>query len=199
MSQDEFGGVAVTTPPTSDEFGGVRVTQPKTDEFGGVAVATPKVIPQLPVAGLAKQVWQGLTNPVSFSEMKKDVMSPLPGIHPIQPMEIKSDDSIPATVGKEAYNLAIGIPNFIATPAGAATTITAGTGGIIGRGIAAVFSAQAWQQAGEALLNLIPNWHKLSTPEKTKAIVDVVGNTGFGVLMAKAAKPTLTPKTDVAV
>jgi hypothetical protein len=190
MSQDEFGGVAVTTPPTSDEFGGVRVTQPKTDEFGGVAVATPKSVPQLPVAGLAKQIWQGLTNPVSGQEMKKDILSPLPWVKPIEPMEIKTDDSIPATVGKEAYNLAIGIPNFIATPAGAATTITAGTGGIIARGAAAVFSAQAWQQAGEALLSLIPNWSKLSTPEKTKAIVDVGGNTIFGALMTKAAKPT---------
>ena len=40
MTTDDFGGVAVATPPASDEFGGVRVAQPNRDEFGGMVVAS---------------------------------------------------------------------------------------------------------------------------------------------------------------
>jgi hypothetical protein len=160
--------------------------------------------PDLPVPGLAKQIWQGLTSPITpegepwspaneLKEIGNRISKPLPGIHPIQPVEIKHDDGILSSAAKEAYNLAIGIPNFIATPSGLATAATGGSGGTIAKAIPAVFSAQAWQQAGETLLNLIPNWHKLSTPEKTKAIVDVGGNAIFAGLMQKGGTPKVEP------
>ena len=194
MNAADFLEAPVDAPTKAQDFleAPDESTSPDADKLSARLKAD-QAAPVLPTPGLGGQIWQGLTNPVSLSEMKEDVMRPLPGIRPIASKEIAPTDSIPATVGKEAYNLAIGIPNFIATPAGVATSLTGGAGGAIGKAIAATFSAQAWQQAGEALLSLIPNWHKLSTPEKTKAIVDVGGNTIFGTLMAKAGKTAEVP------
>jgi hypothetical protein len=167
--------------PASFEPDAPNSNAPKT--FVADHISTP-----LPTPGLAGQIWQGLTKPVPFSEMKEDILRPLPGIRPLESKEIKPTDSFTSAAGKEAYNLAISIPNFIATPAGLATAATGGTGGTVAKAATSLFSAQAWQQAGEALLNLIPNWHKLSSPEKAKAMVDVGGNSIFGALMARGTK-----------
>ena len=156
-------------------------------------IATQKAQPPLPVAGLPKQIWQGLTKPVPFSEMVEDVNRPLPGIRPIQPMAISKDAGVWETVGKEAYNVATSIPNFIATPGGVAATMTGGASGAVGKALASGFAALGVQGAGKAVLDAYPNWQNMTKAEKTKAVVDVGANLAMSGAMVKGGTAKVEP------
>ena len=84
MNAADFLEAPVDAPTKAQDFleAPDESTSPDADKLSARLKAD-QAAPVLPTPGLGGQIWQGLTNPVSLSEMKEDVMRPLPGIHPI--------------------------------------------------------------------------------------------------------------------
>lgn len=179
--------------PVKNAGEGYEILEPETPE----ATTSPEV-PQpasRPLikpasAAISKLPGGGTVNPTPPAQDINQPYIPLPKF------EIKQDDSIPVSAGKEAANLLIGIPEFLETPLG---TITAPVGGVFPKTVAAIFSADMLKNLGQQIVSNYKNWSGLTTSQKTAAIVDMIGTGALSGILGRTAlkghKPTVKPET----
>lgn len=98
--------------------------------------------------------------------------------------DVKRDDSVPMAIGKEAYNLAIGLPKFAASPYGAAGAIS----GVAAPAVTATaFTADMLHSLGKQIQTNYKNWSTMTAPQKAAAVVDILGTGGLAALTGHAA------------
>lgn len=127
----------------------------------------------------------------SVHEVYQDVTRPAV---PIPKFTVKPDDSKTVAVGKEAVNLALGVPEFMESPAGIASL---GAGAVIPKTIAGLFTADTLHNVGNQILQTHKDWDSYTPAQKAAAVTDIAGQVGFaGLLGHTATKGMLDTPTD---
>ena len=105
----------------------------------------------------------------------------------IPDMEKKPTDSPWVATGKDVYNLAKSIPEFMESPLGIGTAGAgvAGAGVKVGLAFGATFLAQLGKQVYQSY----KDWDKMTTIQKAEAVRDMYTSGLFSALMFKAAIP----------
>jgi hypothetical protein len=126
----------------------------------------------------------GVSSENPGQRFKREATAP---IIPIPKLTINPDDSKTAAVGKEAVNLALGIPEFIESPVGLVTTPLGAAGGTVGKIVQGAFAADAAKSVGEGIIDAHKNWDNYTPAQKAAAVTDIVGSGLMTGLMAKGA------------
>jgi hypothetical protein len=172
MPTDEFGGVAIEETPSrkTDEFGGVAVDEaPLTFERPEPLI--PRTGPQSTIVGGPK-----LSMPEGAAASTKAVIMEeitTPAV-PFPRFQINESDSRTMSVGKEAANIAMSIPEFFTTKMGAGAIVA----GIAAPTLtAAAFTVDMLDSLGQQITSSYENWDKMTPNQKAVAATDVVGTT----------------------
>lgn len=115
----------------------------------------------------------------------------------IPDLKINDSDSPTISTGKEAANLLLGVPKFIATPSGVASMAT---GGIAPKLIASIFTTQALDSLGQQVIQTHKDWNQYTPAQQSKAILDMVGSGEIalgsgGLALKNTVKPLAEPPT----
>ena len=111
-------------------------------------------------------------------EVKEGLTRP---VIPIPKFTVDPQGSRAAAFGKTAANMAVSIPEFLESPLGAVTAIGTGGGGLLGRLVAAGFSAQAAKSVYDQQKDLREKWPTLTPAQKTAAITEIGGTSALAL------------------
>lgn len=193
---DEFGGVAVEEPSKSstDEFGGVSIDEvappiPEINRFPSSATIKAPSPPLLPAMGERSTTYGGPTVRVPEGEMGQTVRDIGEGVgesltHPGIPFsqlvpEDKPDDHPAVSVGKHAARLALGIPEFLTSAAGAETMLAGAAAPAV---VSGAFTADMLYNLWKQIKETIPSWDKMTTAQKAGALTDMGGTAVMALL-----------------
>lgn len=105
---------------------------------------------------------------------------------PIPSAKVNPNDSKITAVGKEVYNIAKSIPEFIESPLGIATLPLAAEAQA-GKVIAGAFGANALKNVGQGIIDAHKDWDTYTPAQKAVAVTDIIGNGAMAALLGKAA------------
>jgi hypothetical protein len=113
----------------------------------------------------------------------------------LPPIEINDEDSRMSAIGKEAYNIAIGVPKFLTSPQGVGFAGLAKKSPVL---VQRLFQGDMGKNLGQQILSNYQNWDKMTEAQKGTAIADMIGTGTFlGLLtlpdVLKTKKTTGTP------
>ncbi len=130
--------------------------------------------------------------------LKASAESPLDNV--LKPMPVTREDGIMSAAGKEAWNIAIGLPKFATSLQGAVAGLAGTAGPAAGRVVAGLFSADMFKSFGESVHSLYKDWDTMTPGQRTAAIEDAVSSGLLGGILAKHAitKPKVETKAAAA-
>lgn len=128
-----------------------------------------------------RELYDQLPDAETVGSVYKDVTRPAVAI---PKLTVNADDSKTVAVGKEAVNIALGIPEFVESPAG---IVSGGAGSILPRTVAAIFTADTLHNVGKGIVDTHKNWDGMTGAQKAAAVTDIVGNGVMAGLLAHAS------------
>jgi hypothetical protein len=148
----------------------VRRSAPVEDILGKTQDETGQMLEPRPT-GLVPNIIKGAKDlPSALSVSALDKVLPDAKVNP--------NDTKLAAVGKEAYNLAIGIPKFVTSGAGLITAPIAAAKPLL---TTAAFGLDTLKNLGQQIYSSHKNWDSMTPAQKSAAVTDMVGT---GALMA---------------
>ncbi|MBU6231541.1 hypothetical protein KGP36_02635 [Patescibacteria group bacterium] len=104
---------------------------------------------------------------------------------------ISPKDNPALAIGKEAVNIALGVPEFFTSTAGIASAVT---GAVAPVATAGAFTADMLNSLGQQIQETHKNWTQLDRNQKLKAITDIAGTGVFAALLGHGTYRGIRPK-----
>jgi hypothetical protein len=166
------------TPATPSQP--VPRTGPRSTTYGG---------PSKPLASLGETLADFIGEVEEVAERMGQPIIQMPKF------DIKETDHPMVQIGKEAVNIAAGVPEFLTSPVGISSTIM-GVGAP--QAMAKVFTGVMLKDLGEQIWNWHKNWPKMTPTQKRIAVTDAVASGVFAALAAKGGFGSTTESTAAA-
>lgn len=190
FSVEDFSPKESAAPTMPEEW--LRPPQlapmPPRPEFKDLSAGAPVslVQPQMPIPPEQLTTFGGPRKPLAsaaetLAEPIEEITTPriqLPRL------ETKADDSVLTTVGKEALNIAAGLPEFASSNLGLLSAVGAAVAPTATSG---AFTVQLAKDLGNQVLSTYRNWGEMDKTQKAVALTDIAGTGVMAALTGRAA------------